>query len=73
MKLSKFYEVLPRNNLVLLTNENSTEIYYEGATKGIPDDYDDYDVIRAGVSDDGEWLFQLTDKMFISKEDNYEN
>lgn len=62
MKLSKFYEVLPRDNLVLLTNEDTTKIYYEGATKDIPDTYDNYEVVGTGVAQDGEWLFQLTNK-----------
>ena len=63
MKLSKFYEVLPRDNLVLLTNESSTKILYEGATRDIPDTYDDYEVVGTGVAQDGEWLFQLTKQL----------
>ena len=60
MQMKDFYEVLPKDMKVLLTDEDNNAIVFEGEARDIPDKYDRYVVVGTGMSTEVEMLFQLS-------------
>lgn len=59
-KLKDFREVMPKDMDVLITNEDSTTIYFDGEAIDIPNTYNDYTVVGTGFSVNFEMLIQLS-------------
>lgn len=60
LKLNKFYELISRNAMVTLTEHTLSKTYFEGSVKEIPDTFDDWNVTDFCVSNQGDFLFEIS-------------
>ncbi len=60
MKLKKFYDLISRDSHITLTSRDKDTVFFDGIARDIPNEYDNSTVLDFCVSNEGDFLFEIS-------------